>query len=246
MWLYHRVMSPKEADRMANSVDPDQTAPWSDCSPWSSLIWVYTVCPDLSVRKLRNITVVSPYTRKTNETSYHAALFPRFAGVLPWLGIQKYRCFISSNFPRLQMFYPKRTIQMHRTGAFPLVISPDLQLVYPSKECRITGALPLVISPDLQLVYPNKECRITGALPLVISPDLQLVYPSKECRITGALPLVISPDLQLVYPSKECRITGALPLVISPDLQVFTPSKEFRCTGALPLVSSPDLQVLYH
>ena len=26
MWLYHRVMSPKDADGMANSVDPDQTA----------------------------------------------------------------------------------------------------------------------------------------------------------------------------------------------------------------------------
>ena len=39
MWLYHRVMSPNDADGMANSVDTDQTAP---------LIWVYTVCPDLS------------------------------------------------------------------------------------------------------------------------------------------------------------------------------------------------------
>ena len=27
MWLYKRVMSPKDVDRMANSVDPDQTAP---------------------------------------------------------------------------------------------------------------------------------------------------------------------------------------------------------------------------
>ena len=27
MWLYHRVMSPKDADGMANSEDPDQTAP---------------------------------------------------------------------------------------------------------------------------------------------------------------------------------------------------------------------------
>ena len=27
MWLYHRVMSPNDADAMANSVDPDQTAP---------------------------------------------------------------------------------------------------------------------------------------------------------------------------------------------------------------------------
>ena len=48
MWLYHRVMSPNDADGMANSVDPDQTAP---------LIWVCTVCSGISVRKLRIITV---------------------------------------------------------------------------------------------------------------------------------------------------------------------------------------------
>ena len=29
MWLYHNVMSPNDADGMANSVDPDQTAPLS-------------------------------------------------------------------------------------------------------------------------------------------------------------------------------------------------------------------------
>ena len=27
MWLYHKVMCPKDADRMANSLDPDQTGP---------------------------------------------------------------------------------------------------------------------------------------------------------------------------------------------------------------------------
>ena len=27
MWLYHRGMSPKDVHGMANSVDPDQTAP---------------------------------------------------------------------------------------------------------------------------------------------------------------------------------------------------------------------------
>ena len=27
VWLYRRVMSPNDADGMANSVDPDQTAP---------------------------------------------------------------------------------------------------------------------------------------------------------------------------------------------------------------------------
>ena len=53
-WLYHRVMSPNDADRMANSVDPDQTAP---------LIWVCTVCPGISVRKLRIITVIMHYVK---------------------------------------------------------------------------------------------------------------------------------------------------------------------------------------
>ena len=43
-------MGPKDADGMANSADPDQTA------PRSSLIWVCTVCPDLSVQKFRIIT----------------------------------------------------------------------------------------------------------------------------------------------------------------------------------------------
>ena len=47
MWLYNRVMSPNDADGVANSVDPDQTAP---------LIWVCTDCPSISVRKLRIIT----------------------------------------------------------------------------------------------------------------------------------------------------------------------------------------------
>ena len=48
VWIFHREMRPNDADGMANSVDPDQTA----------LIWVFTVCSDLSVRKFRNITVI--------------------------------------------------------------------------------------------------------------------------------------------------------------------------------------------
>ena len=53
--IYHTVMCPKDADRMANSVDPDQQ---SDLSFRSSMIWVYTVCQGLSVQKLRIITVI--------------------------------------------------------------------------------------------------------------------------------------------------------------------------------------------
>ena len=40
-------MCPKDADRMANSVDPDQTAP----------VWVYTVCSDRSCLSITVDTV---------------------------------------------------------------------------------------------------------------------------------------------------------------------------------------------
>ena len=64
--LYHRVNSPNDADGMANSVDPDQVA------PRSSLIWVCTVCPGISVRKLRIITVCSKvFNGKIGHTAYH-------------------------------------------------------------------------------------------------------------------------------------------------------------------------------
>ena len=49
-----RVYHQKDASGIANSVDPDQTAPREE----QSLIWVCTVCPDLSVRKLRIIRVL--------------------------------------------------------------------------------------------------------------------------------------------------------------------------------------------
>ena len=47
-------MNPKDGDGMANSADSDQIVP----SFRSSLIWVYTVCPNVSVQKLRILMVV--------------------------------------------------------------------------------------------------------------------------------------------------------------------------------------------
>ena len=47
-------MLPKDADRIGNSEDSDQTA-LSNHSFRSSLISVYTVCPDLYFQKLRII-----------------------------------------------------------------------------------------------------------------------------------------------------------------------------------------------
>ena len=49
-WLYRRVMSPNDAAGMANNV----RRPWSG----NSLIWLYTICTGLSVRKPRIITVL--------------------------------------------------------------------------------------------------------------------------------------------------------------------------------------------
>ena len=50
-----RVFHQKDANEIANNADPDQIAP---CSSRSSLIWVYTVCPDLFVPKLWIIMVI--------------------------------------------------------------------------------------------------------------------------------------------------------------------------------------------
>ena len=55
---FHGVMHPNDADGMANSVDPDQTAP----------LGVNTVSSDLSVRKFRNIMVESFYEGEQRRT----------------------------------------------------------------------------------------------------------------------------------------------------------------------------------
>ena len=60
MWFYYRVRCPKDADRMASSVDPGQR---------SSRIWVYTVCQDLSVRKFRIIMVFSNSAPRQSQIS---------------------------------------------------------------------------------------------------------------------------------------------------------------------------------
>ena len=42
VWFYHTVMYSKEADRMANSVDPDQTAPYE--AVWSGSTLFAQIC----------------------------------------------------------------------------------------------------------------------------------------------------------------------------------------------------------
>ena len=53
MITYYGVIHPQAANRLANSADPDHT----DCF-FSSLIWFYTVCSNLSVRQLINMVPI--------------------------------------------------------------------------------------------------------------------------------------------------------------------------------------------
>ena len=50
MWLYHRVMSPNDADGMADSVDPDQTAPLG--AVWSGSALFAQTCLSENLGKL--------------------------------------------------------------------------------------------------------------------------------------------------------------------------------------------------
>ena len=61
-----RVFCQKDAAGIANSEDPDQTAPFR-----SSLIWVCTVCPDLSVQKLQFIMVFTKFLSFSLVNSSH-------------------------------------------------------------------------------------------------------------------------------------------------------------------------------
>ena len=70
MWLYHRVMSQNNADGMANSVDPDQTAPL-----WS---WVCTVCPGISVRKLRIVRYIERHHTREFLKQNHTVMIRSF------------------------------------------------------------------------------------------------------------------------------------------------------------------------
>ena len=55
MWLYHRVMSPKGTDEMANSVEPDQTA---QGAVWSGSALFAQTCLSKNLWKLRYTFVI--------------------------------------------------------------------------------------------------------------------------------------------------------------------------------------------
>ena len=69
-WLYCTVMRPKRC-----RWNGKQCRHTSDCSTRSSLIWVYTVCPALSVWKFRIIVV----TQLSGSALFMSSTFPKFS-----------------------------------------------------------------------------------------------------------------------------------------------------------------------
>ena len=75
MWLYHTLMSPNDADGMANSVDPDQTAPLG--AVWSgSALFAQAYLSQFRI--ITELIVQQPLHLKTFENSnleeiYHEA-----------------------------------------------------------------------------------------------------------------------------------------------------------------------------
>ena len=58
MLLYHRIMSPNDADGMANSVDPDQTAPLG--AVWSGSALFALVYLSENLGSLRYVFILFP------------------------------------------------------------------------------------------------------------------------------------------------------------------------------------------
>ena len=89
MWLYHRVMSPSNADGMANSVDPDQTAPpgavWSGSALFAQTYlsknlgslryqwWSEFMC---SPKKILHLPIKHPSTRYYRMNERHKRISP--------------------------------------------------------------------------------------------------------------------------------------------------------------------------
>ena len=96
---YYTAICPKHADRMANSVNPDHEHFWIsgiravrallNIRHESSLIWVYTICPDLSVQQIRIITVLTVQDLKrclTKLGKWHTQINGRLLFQNEWFG----------------------------------------------------------------------------------------------------------------------------------------------------------------
>ena len=87
-----------------------QYRPWSDCSFWSSLIWVYAVCPALSIQKLWIAmelleTCWSAYLGRKCTQSWSLNLQLQQIQTSIWQDLRKFCLHISKAFQRHFSFY---------------------------------------------------------------------------------------------------------------------------------------------
>ena len=75
MWLYHRLMSPNDADWMANSVDPDQTAPLG--AVWSGSALFAQACLSENLGSLRYSSMISTHTFSWSQDAHIMLPFAR-------------------------------------------------------------------------------------------------------------------------------------------------------------------------
>ena len=118
MWFYHRVMHP----------DGKQCRPWSDCSFRNSLIWVYTVCQDLSVWELRtwpDFLMENPFEMRQNTLQWPKILMKISKVCVAWVIDQSLKyswgwfgnAKIDFNAPStLQFMSPKMTFLRQKYG----------------------------------------------------------------------------------------------------------------------------------
>ena len=68
MWLYYRQMSPNDADGMANSVDPDQTAPLG--AVWSgSALFAQAYLSERNITVLPVIIWATTWQNQQNDSA---------------------------------------------------------------------------------------------------------------------------------------------------------------------------------
>ena len=131
MWLYHRVMSPNDTDGMANSVDPDQTAPlgavWSGSILFAqaylsenlgSLRYRVRCLADKITCHIWNIMIWKLIPKRHQEVWLKIAAKENYAKILLW---RMYR--YKPDFPFLWLLSKwKRVKERHIMGQAPSLL----------------------------------------------------------------------------------------------------------------------------
>ena len=152
MWLYHRVMSPNDADGMANSVDPDQTAPLGAVWSGSALFAQAYLSENLGSLRYSNRLIFGFYM-----------LFKSNSVVLSWC-----------NNSASKMFSCKKTSRMYSTQFSESLLLKSLFEPYHEKTCLCHMQTTKVHPCSLISAFVVR-C-IDSIIPLVSIPKISSLY----------------------------------------------------------------------